>query len=387
MQFPHEIFAGLRTFPTLADLRKSDFFKLHGARLDAFLSSAEVSGLGSASPRLSAFLRVVQWNIEKGKQLSAIIDILRTSEVLRWADVILLNEADYGMNRSGNWHVARSIAEALGMHMVFAPAHIELTKGTEEDLILPGENRESLQGNAVLSRHAVVEARAIPLPVCFEPYEFHEKRYGRRNCVWARLRIGSRTAWFGSAHLEVRNTPRCRAAQMKYLLANLPGSGGESYLLGGDMNANGFPRGTRLRILRSIVKLLSHRPDQMKQVLLHPEWGSEPIFREILKAGWSWEGLNANECTAWAPIGGLEEENMLPRPLADAVRRRLTPYKGYLELKLDWLFARRVKPLRASEMLDSQTGISSRDPGCVATPATGAARISDHMPVFADVLV
>ena len=37
---------------------------------------------------------------------------------------------------------------------------------------LQGDNRESLQGNAILSRYPIVEAHNVPLPVTFEPYEF-----------------------------------------------------------------------------------------------------------------------------------------------------------------------------------------------------------------------
>jgi endonuclease/exonuclease/phosphatase family metal-dependent hydrolase len=291
------------------------------------------------------------------------------------------------MNRSGNRHVAREIAGTLGMHMVFGPAHVELTKGTDEELSLEGENSESLQGNAVLSRYPVVEARVVCLPVCFEPYEFHEKRYGRRNCVWARLQIGRKMAWFGSAHLEVRNTPWCRAAQMKHVLANLPGKNEEAYLLGGDMNSNGFPRGTRMRVLRSVFRLLGHHPDRMKKTMLHPERGTEPLFGHVRAAGWFYAGLNSNESTAWAPIGGLEEADRLPRFVADAVRNRLKPYHGFLELKLDWLFGKNIRPLSAGEAVDLHTGISSRDPGCVPTSVSGAERISDHRPLFADILV
>jgi hypothetical protein len=174
---------------------------------------------------------------------------------------------------------------------------------------------------------------------------------------------------------------------MKYVLANLPGNKEEGYVLGGDMNSNGFPRGTRMRILRSVLRLLFRHPDRMKEAMIHPERGAEPLFGHVREAGWCWAGLNSHESTAWAPIGGLEEANRLPRSVADAVRHRLQPYNGFLELKLDWLFGKNIRPLGAGEVVDLHTGISSRDPACALTPVTGAERISDHMPVFADILV
>ena len=387
MPLTPEVISELGNYSRLDQLRSSSFFSVYGGQVESLLGSAEITVCKSAIPRLSGFTRIVQWNIEKGKRLDSVLKVLQENQAFRWADVILLNEADRGMNRSGNRHVAQEIAGRLGMHMVFGPAHVELTKGTDEELSLEGENSESLQGNAVLSRYPVLESRVVPLPVCFEPYEFHEKRYGRRNCVWACLRIGLKTAWFGSAHLEVRNTPRCRAVQMRYLLANFPGSDGEGCVLGGDMNSNGFPRGTRMRVLRSVCRLLGKNPGQVKESMIHPERGTEPLFGHVREAGWFWDGLNSNESTAWAPIGGLEEADRLPRFVADAVRNRLKSYKGFLELKLDWLFGKNIRSLSAGEAADPHTGVSSRDPGRVPTPVTGDERISDHMPVFADIAI
>lgn len=373
----------LSQYPTLAELRRSSFFSSCSSEIESLLAAPEVVACNSAAPRVSAFVRVAQWNLEKGKKFESVLRQFETDTLLKWADVIILNEADCGMNRSGNRHVAGSLAAALGMNMAFAATYLELTKGVDEERLLGGENRESLQGNAVLSRYPVIAARAVKLPQCFEMYEHHEKRYGRRNCLWAQLGIGSRRLWVGSTHLEVRNTPACRAAQMKCLMAGLPGERDEPHLLGGDLNTNGFRRGNRWRTFSAAARLILSRPVAIEERLLHPE-RIEPLFKVVDHAGFGVQGLNSAEATASAPLEGGDEAGTLPGLLADFLRRRLARYQGYVQLKLDWLLGKGVRALREQEILDAAAGAVSADPGCRQTLRQGPQRISDHSPIFAD---
>jgi len=378
------LLAGLRGYSRLRDLHKSAFFADCGEEIESILLSPQVSRNTSAEPRIGSFLRIAQWNIEKGICLRGALDLLKSHDVLRWADVILLNEVDHGMARSGNLHVGGALADALGMHMAFAPAHFELARGDDE-LHHTGENTESMQGNAVLSRHPVLEANVVRLPVCFEPYEFREKRYGRRTCLWVKIAVQDRPLWLGSIHLEVRRTPACRARQMLHLMKHLPCSGGEPCLIGGDLNTNGFSRGSRWRTLRSSWRLVSTPPAVLQAQLCHPDSGTEPLFDEARRSGFSWRMLNSSEPTATAPIDGLEDADRLPAGIARGVRKRLASYGGLLHFKLDWLLGRGVNPLRSGEVCDRLSGVLSCSPGCVQTLRTGRERISDHSPIFADI--
>jgi endonuclease/exonuclease/phosphatase family metal-dependent hydrolase len=385
--FHEQLLNGLRKFASLDDLRRSDFFARHAAGIHALLETPEIFHHPATDPRQRPFLRIVQWNIEKGKQYGRILESLRENPVLRRADVILLNEADFGMNRSGSIHVARNLACDLGMHMAFGPAHLELTRGTEEDLQLPGENRESLQGNAVLSRYPILEAHVVPLPVCFEPYGFHEKRYGWRNCIWAKVGFNSGYLWFGSVHLEVRNTPGCRARQMKHILENLPGEPEDHYLLGGDFNSNGFARGTTLRTLKSAVKVVLADPEKLRAELRHPESGREPLFPLAKEAGFTWRRLNSEDATSSAPISGLEDASLLPAFVAEWIRRRLATFEGYLDFKLDWFLGKGIQAVKSGEIFDRVSNVASADPGCVPLPRKGPDRITDHNPIFVDISI
>lgn len=374
----------LRRYDTLAALYRSPFFADWGERIERFLSTPQVVPLPGAVPRLGSFLRVVSWNVEKGKRFEGVARLFESDGILRWADLVLLNEADHGMNRSGNRHVALDLARRLRMHMVFAPAHFELTKGVDEDLALPGENRDSLQGNAILSRYPIEEAHVVPLPVSFEPYEFHEKRYGRRHCLWARLRLRNGFLWAGTTHFELRNTPADRAAAMRHILEHLPGGGDDACLLGGDLNTNTFGRGTAGRTLKAAARLLLLPPSRVKRQLLHPDSGREPLFAELRRAGFEWKGFSGEGETARAPLGSLEEAHFFPGPLGRRLLRRLDAYEGYLGLKLDWLLARNIRGLCAGQARDGAAGVEALDPGCREAPHTGPARLSDHLPIHAD---
>jgi endonuclease/exonuclease/phosphatase family metal-dependent hydrolase len=373
----------LRRYSTLAELRRSAFYAECSSEVESLLITPEVVPCDDAAPRLSAFLRVAQWNVEKGRQFDAILLQFQQDEVLRRADVVILNEADCGMNRSGNRHVALDLARALGMNLAFAPACLELTKGVGEELSLPGENRDSMQGNAVLSRYPITAARCVRLPQCFEPYEYSEKRYGGRSCLWVQLACGRGRLWVGSTHLEVRNTPACRATQMRHLLATLPAGHGTPFLLGGDFNTNTFRRGTLCRTLSASASLIWNHPDRMRERLLRPD-RTEPLFEVGSRAGFSLRGFNSGEATACASLAGLEDAVMVPAMIARYIRRRLAPYQGCLCLKLDWFLGRDIRGLDEKEIIDAATGVMSMKPGCRQTPWAGPDRISDHNPIIVD---
>jgi endonuclease/exonuclease/phosphatase family metal-dependent hydrolase len=368
----------LRSFPSTRALHRSEFFARHRGEIESILSVPEILGSESTSPLLRSFVRVVQWNIERGEKYDRILACLRDDPVLRWADVVLLNEADCGMARSGRRHVARCLAEELGMRMVFAPAYLELGESNG--------GQEGLQGNAVLTRYPVLDARIARLPACHDPFESEARRYGNRNCAWAALQLPQRMLWVGSTHLEVRGTPACRARQGTHLVHSLPGVSQTPCLIGGDLNTHGFSRGTFLRTMLALAWLVLSRPEVTKQRLLRPERGTEPLFRVVRRAGFSWKGLNAPEATASTPLAGLEDASLLPAWLAGWARRRLEPFAGELHFKLDWLLGRGVRPLSSGEIHDAGSGIESAGAGCRPTIRAGPLRPSDHSPLYADIV-
>lgn len=377
----------LRRFPTLKALYESEFYRRNQSALFWLLSVPQPYLFGEVQPRLQDFVRVVQWNIEKGKNFAGIVETFSTHPILRYADLIFLNEVDDGMARSGHRHVARELGAWLRMHVAFAPAHLELTKGTGDDLDAPGDNQAALQGNALLSRHPLGQLRIIDLPTHFESFEFEEKRFGRRIALVAEVWINQKKLTAVGTHLEVRTTPRGRAHQMAALMQKLDGLGlSGPALVVGDFNTTTFSRGTLWRSLQGVARLLCSRPAHLKQSLLHPDrQHREPALAVLERHGFSIEEFNSHEATHRAFLAALEENGHLPPTLRAWVHKKLDRYEHQLDLKLDWIAGRSVKALTAGEVSDSKSDIASVSPQAVSGLSYQGRKISDHDPIVADI--
>ena len=60
-------------------------------------------------------LRIVDWNIDRGLQLQAVIDFLTSTN----ADILILQEADLNARRTHRLNIAEEIARKLQMNYVF----------------------------------------------------------------------------------------------------------------------------------------------------------------------------------------------------------------------------------------------------------------------------
>jgi hypothetical protein len=151
--------------------------------------------------------RVVEFNAERGTHWIDTVALFNSSQQLRHADVIIFNEVDIGMARSGNVHTVRLLAFALGMNYAFGIEFIELTNGVKAEQIatLNMTNQLGLHGNAILSRCPMFNATNMRGPV--EPAYFsdkptfknangYEKRLGQRAIILASSFHSSRSlAW------------------------------------------------------------------------------------------------------------------------------------------------------------------------------------------------
>jgi endonuclease/exonuclease/phosphatase family metal-dependent hydrolase len=301
-------------------------------------------------------IRLVTWNIEKGKRWDLLEKCLE-AESIRRADILCLNEVDDGMARSGNRRIAYEIGDRLGLQVVFGPAFKEFTKGIGDELLAPGENTTALQGNATLSRFPILEFKNVRLPSGFDHTKREEKREGDRHALIARVDCGSgRIITIANAHLEVFSTARCRQRQMKFLLAQIPPG---AAVITGDFNTNTFNRGNAFHTFQSLAYLL--RSD-VKSRALAP-WLYEPLFQDLRAAGFSWESFNDTLATCSVDLSTLEDRFYVPRPL----RTRILNQCRFLPLRLDFISGRGVVPLSA--------GHTIMDLPC---------RPSDHLPITCD---
>jgi len=69
------------------------------------------------------------------------------------------------------------------------------------------------------------------------------------------------------------------------------------------------------------------------------------------------------------------------------IKRRVGPEGLTLHLRLDWLAARGLRPLRAGEVVDSAKGVASIDPQTFGGLTDAGRALSDHDPIVVDLLI
>src|SRR4051812_16934342 len=219
---PH--FDALRAIRTRKQLVKSALWKEIGAEIERVLDGIEVRDAKEPRP-LGKRFRAAAWNIQRGTHLERLIGAFRGDPDLASADVVMLSEVDHGMGRSGNRHVARELADALGMGYAFAVSYVAL----EDDF---GENADgvastlALAGNAILSRAPILRAVNADVPAVRDKFGSSEKRLGRKRAVVASIATAAGPVTFAQAHLDSNADTRQRSRQLAAILDEADRLGG-----------------------------------------------------------------------------------------------------------------------------------------------------------------
>ena len=247
----------------------------------------EIRGLGPS-------LRIALWNIERGLSLDdiqlfltdkdrfmakveeerkkakesghqarkvALENIPQEIEILKAADVWILNEVDWGVKRTQYREVVRELAETLNMNWAYGVEFLEIDSkqlGTDtfedkedekerqqllEQFRVDKDRVRALHGNAVLSRYPILGARLVPFKVgydWFKETKITALEKGKRKAavlvgeeLLQEVRRGGRTTLFvdldvpevsrqrltiAATHLENRTKPKVRRQQMEELL-------------------------------------------------------------------------------------------------------------------------------------------------------------------------
>jgi endonuclease/exonuclease/phosphatase family metal-dependent hydrolase len=312
----------------------------------------------ACQPWHKEFIRLVHWNIEKGKRWG-LLERCLMSDSVRFADILCLNEVDYGMARSGNRHVAFEIADRLGMSVVFGPAFYEFTKGVGEERLVPEENTMGIQGNAVLTRFPVLGYENIPLPSCHDPSNSEEKRAGGRAALIVQMETPMANFAVVVTHLEVVTTVACRAVQMQAVLNRL--NPWPVAVIAGDLNTNTFDRGSAFSTIQSLIKLLG---PNVKGRVSQP-WVFEPLFDSLKSRGFDWRPFNDATPTNLVDLATLEDKKYVPEIVMKLALKR----GRFLPLRLDWIAGR---------------GCQAHSPGKTITDLP--CEPSDHLPISCDIV-
>ena len=336
----------LFTYPELVQLyEKRDLpeglqVKLGRLLTTPFVSNAAARGgrpVLPKDPQLGTFVRVVQWNIERGIEFDAIraalanpvmfaklIDssayprasedrklILDQAALIKQADVIVLNEVDWGMKRTDYRNVVSDLAKALRMNYAYGVEFVEvdpIALGLEEFEELAAEDRAKLKaeitvdklryrglhGSAILSRFPLENVRLQPFQTqphdwykeeleSVKPLEegkrkagelvFREKvqrevRRGGRMVLTAEIadqRIPGGRMTIVATHLEDKTKPEGRRKQLEELLNRISATTG-TVVVAGDMNTSTHD-GTPLSFGRALKNRLGSKSFWAKQAL------------------------------------------------------------------------------------------------------------------------
>jgi endonuclease/exonuclease/phosphatase family metal-dependent hydrolase len=279
---------------------------------EAYLSGTRPRRLEIA--QLGPSLRVALWNIERGLELDYIELFLTDKkafmakveeerkeakenkksirsveldkipeeiEILKSADVWILNEVDWGVKRTQYREVVRELGKALNMNWAYGVEFLEIdAKQLGTDTFDDGETKDeqqqleavfavdkdrlrALHGNAVLSRYPIRSARLVPFTMGYDwfkeskirPFEkakrkaavligedlLREVRRGGRTTLYVDLDVpeapGHRVT-IACTHLENRAKPKVRRQQMEELL-NVARDTANPVIIAGDMNTTG----------------------------------------------------------------------------------------------------------------------------------------------------
>lgn len=178
----------------------------------------------SRAQTAGATLRVLTWNIHSE-------DPDRLAEVIEatGADVVALQEVDVYQPRSGCRHQAFDIAHHLGMNARFGA---NIRSGEE-----CGNARRALYGDALLSRHPILEWRHVALP---------NQGGEQRGLLETVLNVDGQRVRVVSTHLEYGSASE-RRAQAEAVEEHVEGSAGPVVIMG---DLNGEPDDPGLAPLR-----------------------------------------------------------------------------------------------------------------------------------------
>jgi hypothetical protein len=157
------------------------------------------------SERGDSTFKVMFWNAERGTHWE------KSLEYFREADIILLNEMDIGMARSGNVNIAYLLAKALNMNYVQGIEFVELTNGIESEIKATKgmNNTQGFHNNAILSRYPLFSPQIQRMPTTNRwfgngfGYGAHsEVRLGGRMALYVKTIIDTKPLWLVVTHID-----------------------------------------------------------------------------------------------------------------------------------------------------------------------------------------
>jgi endonuclease/exonuclease/phosphatase family metal-dependent hydrolase len=327
-------------------------WKSIGAEVERVCAAVEVEQHRDARP-LGDRVRVAAWNIQRGRHFDALERALREEPALAAADVLLLVEADSGMARSANRHVARELAAALGMSCAFGVSYLVLEDDWGES-VDGVANELALAGIAVLSRAPILAVENVDVPELRDKFSSSEKRLGKKRALVCRLG-GARPLTVAACHLDSNASPAGRARQLESIVAaGETMAGGGALLVGGDLNTTTYDLAGAGALARNLLhKLFVTGFDETIRQYMTPERRYErALFDVLAEHGLAIDGFNDRQSgTLHFDINDEYALQKTRRLVGGALTRllvkKLRPWNGRVPARLDWFAGRGVTPVGA----------------------------------------
>jgi len=345
---------------------RSPLWKQIGPEVEAVTRAVESAPHAAARP-LGERVRVAAWNIQRGRHFEALLAALRAEPTLVTADVLLLLEVDHGMARSGNRHVARTLAEALGMSYAFGVSYLVLEDDWGENPDGAG-NQLALAGTAVLSRAPIEALENVDVPELRDKFSSSEKRLGKKRALVCRLG-GARPLTVAACHLDSNASPAGRARQLEAIVAageRLAGDG--PLVVGGDLNTTTYDLAGVWPLARNLLHKLcvTGFAETINQYMTPEARYERPVFEVLRRHGLGIEGFNDRaHGTLHFDINEEYARQKTRRLVGGALTRllehKLRPWNGRVPARLDWFAGRGVTPVAAYTVEPRSGGVAPSD--------------------------
>lgn len=187
------------------------------------------------------YLRVVSWNIQKGyaHRLQGVVATLKSLN----ADIILLQDVDFGCKRTQDIDVSKHLAEELGMSVFFAPEFTELYSPQRNFYSQGG----GVIGNVILTKHSLNQTEVkffATQPFVWSEAHQPEPRQGGRLFQAAIIETPLCSVVVTNLHLETecgmagRLQQFLEAVSLTKAFAKKHGGADYKTIIGGDFSTN-----------------------------------------------------------------------------------------------------------------------------------------------------
>lgn len=192
-------------------------------------------------------VRVLNWNIERGLRLPAVMDFISRQR----PDICILQEVDLNARRTSRLDVADFLAAYLDFNYVFGVEFEELSQGSK--------SAPAFHGQAVLARCHILEPRILRFnrqSDFWDPHWFVPKlpvfqpRRGGRMALATELVLGNNRLVIYDLHLESKGDDGLRLSQLTEVVQDsLRYPRDTPIILAGDLNTHQAPSPLRRYLL------------------------------------------------------------------------------------------------------------------------------------------